>query len=101
MKLPKKVCNMKNYNNLKNLNQTYCSRNSYNSYKVRVKDKDKQAFHNSKEGHKVMRNIISRDLGLCKVCLSKNKSYLCCTLHNIVKGKQESWIKDKFPVFFM
>ncbi|EPB9405478.1 hypothetical protein ACSXBA_07560 [Clostridium perfringens] len=75
---------MKNYNNLKNLNQTYCSRNSYNSHKVRVKYKDKQAFHNSKEGHKVMRNIISRDLGLCKVCLSKNRIRVAYVVHYII-----------------
>ena len=91
-------------NKLINLNETYCSKYSFNknndipkNYKLRRKDKDEQAFHNSKECHKV----IFKDLGLCKVCLSKNKSYLCCTSHNKVKGKQEAWIKDKLPVFFI
>lgn len=91
---------MKNYNNLKNLNQTYCSRNSYNSYKVRVKDKDKQAFHNFKEGYKVIRNIIFRDLGLCKVCLGKNRIRVADVVHHIIGLKENRELRLRISNLF-
>lgn len=82
----KKVCNYSGCTNLIKLNKTYCSKHLFDNkdipknYKLRRKDKDEQVFHNFKECHKV----ISRDLGLCKVCLSKNRIRVAYVVHYII-----------------
>ncbi|WP_283718930.1 HNH endonuclease [Clostridium perfringens] len=93
--MAKKICNHSGCNNLIKLNETYCSEHSFSnikakhkSYKVRRKDKDEQAFYNSKEWHVVRFNIITRDLGLCKVCLSKNRIKVADVVHHIIELKE-------------
>lgn len=91
----RKICNYSGCTNLIKLNETYCSRHSFNKdrdrhnrYKVRRKDKDEQTFYNSKEWHIVRRNIIARDLGLCKVCLSNNRIRVADVVHHIIELKE-------------
>lgn len=93
--MPKKVCNYSGCNNLVNMNETCCSEHRVESdkkrhkcYKVRRKDKEEQAFYNSKEWHIVRTNIIARDLGLCKVCLSKNRIRVADVVHHIIELKE-------------
>ncbi|MDM0459710.1 HNH endonuclease [Clostridium perfringens] len=93
--MPKKVCNYSGCDNLIGFNETYCSKHRVESnkdrhknYKVRRKDKDEQAFYNSKEWHIVRTNIIARDLGLCKVCLSKNRIRVADVVHHIIELKE-------------
>lgn len=89
-----KICNHYSCNNLVKLNEAYCSKHSFNnkyrhkSYKVRRKDKAEQAFYNSKEWHIVRTNVIARDLGLCKVCLSKNRIKVADVVHHIIELKE-------------
>ncbi|WP_415326702.1 HNH endonuclease [Clostridium perfringens] len=93
--MPKKVCNYSGCNTLININETYCSEHRVESnkerhkcYKFRRKDKYEQAFYNSKEWHIVRTNIIARDLGLCKVCLSKNRIRVAYVVHHIIELKE-------------
>lgn len=89
-----KVCNYSGCTNLIKLNKTYCSKHSFknkdrhNSYKVRRKDKDEQAFYNSKEWHMFRSNIIARDLGLFTVCLIKNRIQIADVVHHIIELKE-------------
>ena len=90
-----KVCNYNGCNNLIKLNETYCSKHSFNTnkdrhknYKVRRKDKEEQAFYSSKGWQIVRTNVIARDLGLCKVCLSKNRIRVADVVHHIIELKE-------------
>ena len=100
----KKVWNYSGCTNLIKLNETYCSKHSFKNkdrhknYKVRRKDKDEQVFYNSKEWHIVRMNIIARDLGLCKVCLSKNRIRVAYVVHYIIylKGSRDLGLRTSF-----
>ena len=93
--MAKKICNYSGCNNIIKFDETYCSKHSFNKnndrnkiYKVIRKDKAEQAFYNSKEWHIVRKNVISRDLGLCKVCLSKNRIRVAYVVHYIIELKE-------------
>ncbi|MDK0717045.1 HNH endonuclease [Clostridium perfringens] len=93
--MPKKVCNYSGCNNLINMNETYCSEHRVESnkerhkcYKVRRKDKDEQAFYNSKVWRIVRTSVLNRDNGLCKLCLKENRIRLADVVHHIIELKE-------------
>ncbi|HII4451620.1 TPA: HNH endonuclease [Clostridium perfringens] len=93
--MPKKVCNYSECNNLIEFNETYCSKHRVESskerhkcYKVRRKDKEEQAFYNSKAWRIVRISVLNRDHGLCKLCLKENKIILADVVHHIIELKE-------------
>lgn len=93
--MPKKVCNYSGCTNLISINETYCSKHRLESnkerhkcYKVRRKDKEEQAFYNSKEWRIVRGFVINRDNGLCKLCLSKKRIRVADVVHHVIELKE-------------
>ncbi|HHD2586278.1 TPA: HNH endonuclease [Clostridium perfringens] len=93
--MPKKVCNYSGCNNLIGFNETYCSKHRVESnkerhkcYKVRRKDKDEQAFYNSKVWRITRASVLSRDNGLCQLCLREERVRLADVVHHIIELKE-------------
>lgn len=93
--MPKKVCNYSGCNNLIGFKETYCSEHRLESnkerhkcYKVRRKDKEEQAFYNSNVWRMIRVSVLSRDKGLCKLCLKENRIRVADVVHHIIELKE-------------